>query len=127
MLNMKGKWLLTFFALVSIVVNTYGQCEPAGGCPNGNCYCISDATVTDRSGTLYDDGGPDRDYKAGEEETAQVINYIFTIEPAGGADTIVLQFPMFDVEFDAIAPMTTCKLLMGQPQLVFIVVLITPV
>mgnify|MGYP000282732044 CR=1 FL=1 len=101
MLNMKGKWLLTFFALVSIVVNTYGQCEPAGGCPNGNCYCISDATVTDRSGTLYDDGGPDRDYKAGEEETAQVINYIFTIEPAGGADTIVLQFPMFDVEFDA--------------------------
>lgn len=74
-----------------------GQCPPPS-CPVGNCYCISDNTVTDERGTLYDDGGPGNDYLDGATTGTQVNSYLFNIEPASDPDTIALQFTSFAME-----------------------------
>ncbi len=88
-------FILAFF--VCSVQWVYAQCDPSG-CAVGACYCISDATVTDERGTLFDDGGPDFEYQEGASRTEQVISYLFNIEPASGSDTIVLDFVQFQVE-----------------------------
>lgn len=107
------KWgLMMLGMLMSLVSWSQIECPPSS-CPVGACHCIQDATVTDRDGTLYDDGGPTKDYRMGEEELTQVITYLFTIEPTVAPDTIALQFSMIDIEASDICEYDHIEILDG--------------
>ncbi|TXC85217.1 GEVED domain-containing protein [Luteibaculum oceani] len=86
--------------IVFMGVDLSAQCD-ISACPVAPCYCIKDTTVTSLRGTLYDDGGSENDYLPGESATAQVITYLFNIQPTNTPDTLALQFTFFDVEMSA--------------------------